>query len=115
MLSTCWILDFTMGGPGYDLFEFKDDFSPHYYYEKYNPDDPKTFRRSVYRSIVRSVPDPLMETLDCADPSQNVPVRNTTITALQALTLLNTPFTVRMADLFADRLQYLSIEPSQHI
>ncbi|HEX4645165.1 MAG TPA: DUF1553 domain-containing protein, partial [Verrucomicrobiae bacterium] len=95
MLSICGKLDFKMGGPGYDLFEFKDDFSPHYDYDKYNPDDPKTWRRSIYRSIVRSVPDPLMETLDCADPSQSVPVRNTTITALQALTLLNNPFTVR--------------------
>ena len=26
--------------------------------------------------IVRSVPDPFMSTLDCADPSQSVPVRN---------------------------------------
>ena len=101
-------LDLTMGGPGFDLFEFKDDYSPHYYYEKYNPDDAPTWRRSVYRAIVRSVPDPLLETLDCADPGQSVPVRNTTITALQALSLLHNPFPLRMAERLAGRLELLS-------
>jgi mono/diheme cytochrome c family protein len=98
-------LNLKMGGPGFDLFEFKDDFSPHYMYEKHQVNDPKSLRRSVYRFIVRSVPDPLMETLDCADPSQSVPVRNTTITALQALSLLNNPFVVSMSEAFADRLK----------
>jgi Protein of unknown function (DUF1553) len=115
ILSVSGKLDLTMGGPGYDLFEFKDDFSPHYYYDKYNVDDAKTLRRSIYRFIVRSVPDPLLETLDCADPSQSVPVRNTTITALQALSLLNNPFTLRMSELFAARLKQLSPEPAQQI
>ena len=108
-------LDLTMGGPGYDLFEFKDDYSPHYYYDKYNPDDAPTWRRSVYRAIVRSVPDPLLETLDCADPGQSVPVRNTTITALQALSLLNNPFPLRMAERLASRLELLAGSRSEQI
>jgi mono/diheme cytochrome c family protein len=108
-------LDLKMGGPGFDLFEFKDDFSPHYMYDQHPVNDPKSLRRSIYRFIVRSVPDPLMETLDCADPSQSVPVRNTTITALQALTLLNNPFVVSMADAFAERLKKDASAPQQQI
>ena len=108
-------LDLTMGGPGFDLFAFKDDYSPHYEYEKYDPEDAKTWRRSVYRSIVRSVPDPMQEALDCADPSQSVPVRNTTLTALQALTLMNNPFSVRMAEQFAARLELLAGRPGEQI
>jgi len=92
-----------MYGPGFDLFGFKDDHSPHYDYAQSDPDDPRSVRRTVYRFIVRSVPDPFMETLDCADPSLIVPVRNTTVTALQALALLNNGFMVRQAELFAER------------
>jgi cytochrome c553 len=98
-------LDLTMGGPGFDLFGFLDDHSPHYKYEEYNPDDPRTLRRSVYRFIVRSVPDPFMETLDCADPSLVTPVRQATTTPLQALTLLNNRFMVRQAERLASRAE----------
>ncbi len=105
VLATSGKLDTTMYGPGFDLFGFIDDHSPHYLYDKYDPDDPRGLRRSIYRFIVRSVPDPFMETLDCADPSQNVPVRNSTVTALQALSLLNNKFMVRQAEHFAARAQ----------
>lgn len=97
-------LDFTMGGLGYDLFAFEDDHSPRYLYDQFDVNDPKTFRRSVYRFVVRSVPDPLMECLDCADPSQNVPVRNETLTALQALALMNNPLIVNQAGYLAERI-----------
>ena len=66
-------LDLTMGGPAVQQFYFKDDHSPHYAYNQYNPDDPASHRRSVYRLVVRSVPDPFMETLDCADPARLAP------------------------------------------
>src|SRR5205085_9367976 len=98
-------LDLTMGGPGFELFRFKDDHSPVYDHsavEKIN--DPKTFRRTVYRFTVRSVPNPLLDSLDCADPNINVPVRNTTMTALLALALLNNPFMVKQSEYFAEQL-----------
>ena len=98
-------LDLTMGGPGFDAFGYEDDHSPRYLYNAYDPEDHSTFRRSIYRSIVRSVPDPFMTTLDCADPSQSVPVRNETVTALQALAALNNRFMVRQAAYFAERLK----------
>jgi len=105
VLAVSGKLDLKMYGPGYDLFGFKDDHSPHYWYDKYNVDDAKTYRRTVYRFVVRSVPDPFMETLDCADPSQQVARRNQTITALQSLALLNNRFMVRQAEHFANRLK----------
>ncbi len=98
-------LDLTMGGPGARLFAFKDDHSPVYDYTKFDPDDSGSYRRSIYRFIVRSVPDPFLERLDCPDPSGLAPKRSTTLTAIQALTLLNNPFMVRMAQHFAERLQ----------
>ncbi|MBX7165433.1 MAG: DUF1553 domain-containing protein [Pirellulales bacterium] len=98
MLATSGRLELAAGGPGYDLFRFKDDHSPVYDYA--SPEAPKVNRRSVYRFIVRSVPNPFFEVLDCADPSALTPKRNTTITALQALALLNDPFVLGESEHF---------------
>ncbi|HEV3116681.1 MAG TPA: PSD1 and planctomycete cytochrome C domain-containing protein [Gemmataceae bacterium] len=106
VLSLSGKLDQKMGGPGFDLFRFKDDHSPVYDHsaiEKIN--DPAVWRRTVYRFTVRSVPNPFLECLDCADPNLNAPVRTTTLTALQALALLNDPFMLKQAECFAERLQ----------
>ncbi len=98
-------LDPLPGGPGFDLFRFKDDHSPIYDYATFDKTEhPGTARRTVYRFVVRSVPNPFLECLDCADPNISTPVRNTTNTALQALALLNDPFVVRQAEHFAGRL-----------
>jgi hypothetical protein len=97
-----------MGGPGYYLFGFINDYSPHYLYDKHDPDDPKSLRRTIYRFIVRSVPDPFMTTLDCPDPSSINDKRFETVTALQSLAMLNDTFMVREAQHFAERLQQAS-------
>ncbi len=94
-----------MGGAGFYLFNLEHTaHSPHYYYHKFNPEDEQSHRRSIYRFVVRSQPNPFMTTLDCADSSQSTPKRNETLTALQALSLLNNKFTLVMARHFADRL-----------
>jgi len=99
-------LDLKMHGPGYyDFVLEKTEHSPHYEYHKHDPDDPKSHRRSIYRFLVRSHPAPFMDTLDCADPSLSVDKRNETLTALQALALLNNKFVVRMSEHFAERLK----------
>jgi Protein of unknown function (DUF1553)/Protein of unknown function (DUF1549)/Planctomycete cytochrome C/F5/8 type C domain len=106
--SVLWVsgqLGARMYGPGFRPFGFVDDHSPRYKYEEHDPDDPDSHRRSLYRFLVRSVPDPFMETLDCADPSLIVEKRNETVTALQALALLNDKFMVRMAEHFAARVE----------
>jgi len=101
-------LDLRMGGPSARQFFFKDDHSPIYDYARFDVDAPEAFRRGVYRFIVRSVPDPLMECLDCPDPSLLAPKRNTTLTALQALSLWNNALFVRQAELLAVRAQAAS-------
>jgi hypothetical protein len=107
MLAVSGRLDPTMGGPSVQQFFFKDDHSPVYDYERFDVDDARGQRRSVYRFLVRSVPDPFMECLDCADPSIMTPKRNTTLTSIQALALLNNPFCIRQAEHFAERLRKL--------
>ncbi len=103
-----------MHGPGYDLFRFKDDHSPIYdHLDATKSTHPDTWRRTVYRFVVRSVPNPFLETLDCADPNINVPVRNTTMTALQALALLNNPFMVQQAEFFAERVRKMASDPAK--
>ncbi|MBT7981004.1 MAG: DUF1553 domain-containing protein, partial [Akkermansiaceae bacterium] len=98
-------MNFEMGGPSFKDFVIeKPQHSPHYQYHKYDPDDPLTHRRSVYRFIVRSQPQPFMDTFDCADPSQLVDKRGETTTALQALALLNNHFMVKMSQRFSENI-----------
>ena len=98
-------LDLAMGGPSAEHFLFKDDHSPVYDYARFDFASPAARRRSVYRFLVRSVQDPFMESLDCADPSLLVPKRSSTLTAIQALALLNDPLVVEQSRHFARRLR----------
>ena len=95
-----------MFGPGMQLFVLdRPEHSPHYEYQKHDPHDPASHRRSIYRFIVRSQPDPFMATFDCADSSQSVPKRIETVTPLQALSLLNNKFMLAMSEHFASRVR----------
>ena len=106
ILSVSGRLNRHMNGPGYYLFALEQTaHSPHYEYHKFDPEDVASHRRSVYRFIVRSQPDPYMTTLDCADSSQSTPLRDETLTSLQALSLLNNRFGLSMSRHFARRLQ----------
>ncbi len=105
ILMTAGALDLTMGGPSVRMFWFKDDHSPVYDYARFDPTTPGANRRSIYRFIVRSVPDPFMDRLDCPDPSVLTAKRSTTITAIQALAVWNNPFVLRMSQQFAGRVR----------
>ena len=105
MLLISGRLDLRMGGPSDRQFFFKDDHSPVYDYTRFEVDSPEGSRRSIYRLIVRSVPDPFMECLDAADACQLVARRYTTLTPQQALALLNNPFVLRQCEHFAERLK----------
>lgn len=106
ILAVSGSLKLEMGGPGFYLFKLeKTTHSPHYEYHKFDPAERSTHRRSIYRFIVRSQPDPWMTTLDCADSSQSTPKRIETLTSLQALSLLNNQFNLVMAERFAQSLQ----------
>jgi len=104
VLAVAGVLDSTMGGPSFHDFEFEDDHTPKYWYDRHDPNDPKSHRRSIYRLIARSQTQPFLTTLDCADPSQMVASRDETTTALQALALMNNPFMVAMSEQLAKRV-----------
>jgi hypothetical protein len=106
VLQVAGELDLTMGGPGFQDFAIeKPEHSPHYQYDKVDLRDPRMRRRSIYRFIVRSQPQPFLGALDCADPSISVDKRNETLTPLQALAFLNNRFMLTMAESFATRLE----------
>lgn len=115
VLSVADQLHADQGGPPFRTFGFKDDESPHYNYDEYDPNDPLSNRRSVYRLIVRSVPDPFMATLDCPDPSAMAAKRNETLTPLQSLALLNNKFIVAMADRFAKRIEPMGANTNERL
>ena len=115
VLAVAGKLNLAQGGPPYRAFAFKEDESPHYDYGGYDPDAPLSQRRSVYRMLVRSVPDPFMATFDCADPSALVAKRNETTTPLQSLALLNNPFMLRMAEHFAARVRSLGVDTKERL
>lgn len=98
-------LDQTMGGPAFmDFVLEKPEHSPHYEYRLYDPMNPLSHRRSIYRFIVRSQQQPFMTTLDCADPSLLVGSRNETLTPNQSLALLNNPFMIALSEAWAETL-----------
>lgn len=116
ILAVSGALNRDMGGPGYYLFKLeKTEHSPHYEYHKFDPADANSHRRSIYRFIVRSQPDPWMTTLDCADSSQSTPRRIETLTALQALSLLNNRFNLYMSERFAERLEKESDDLAEQV
>ena len=86
------------------LFQ-RTDHSPDYDYARFDLDAPGANRRSVYRFLCPHVPDPFMDALDCPDANLLTPKRNTTLTALQALSLLNDPFVLRQCEHLAARLK----------
>jgi hypothetical protein len=108
-------IDLQMGGPSAEHFVFKDDHSPIYDYARFDVTSAAARRRSVYRFLVRSVQDPFMESLDCADPSLLVPKRSSTLTAIQALALLNDPLMIEQARHFANRMSAVGPGPAERI
>lgn len=116
VLQVAGKLDLTMGGPSFQDFVIEQpEHSPHYEYHLHDPDDVKSHRRSVYRFLVRSQPQPFMATLDCADPSMRVDKRNESLSPLQALALLNNGFMVSMARHFANRVEIQQTDRGKQI
>ncbi|NOT59357.1 MAG: DUF1549 domain-containing protein [Acidobacteria bacterium] len=105
VLSVSGKLDLKMGGAGWqDFVVERPEHSPHYEYGLADPNDSRTWRRSIYRFIVRSQTQPWMTALDCADPSMRVDKRNESLSPLQALALLNNGFMLTQSEHFAARL-----------
>ncbi len=102
MLQASGQLNTRMAGPSFRPFKltvFNSNF-----YELNDPVGPEFNRRTVYRININSAKDPLLETLDCPDPSVKTPKRAVTTTPLQALGLMNDSFVLRQARGMADRV-----------
>ena len=96
-------LNDAMFGPGYRDFDYIEEYAPKYNY--ITADAPDLWRRSIYRFVVRTTPQPFMTTLDCPNPAVLTPARLTTTTALQSLSLLNNDFMLKQAGYFAKRVE----------
>ncbi len=100
-------LDLTMGGPPVKQFDYEDpnpSVTPLISYETFDVENPANYRRSVYRWIFRTLPDPFMGVLDSPDSSQLAPVRNVSTTALQALAMWNNAFVLSQSRHLAARV-----------
>ncbi|MFL5342980.1 MAG: DUF1553 domain-containing protein, partial [Gemmataceae bacterium] len=100
-------LDRRMGGPSVQQFNMSPGVhvTPNVDYQGFDVDRPEMGRRAVYRFVFRTLPDPFMEALDCPDSSQLTQARNVSVTAPQALALLNDKFMVRMSEHLAARAE----------
>ena len=104
-ISGC--LDLRMGGPGDRQFDLQPGVhvTPKVDYTKFDVDSAAARRRSVYRFLFRTLPDPFMDALDCPAGDQLTPVRNSSVTVQQALALWNDAFTANYAARLATRLE----------
>ncbi len=100
-------LDLRAGGPSDRQFDLQPGIhvTPRVDYAKFDVNSTTGRRRSVYRFLFRTLPDPLMDALDCPAGDQLAPVRNASVTVQQALALWNSAFLTRHAELFAARVQ----------
>ncbi len=97
-------LDPKLGGPGFRDFTISSAGNNETY-TVFDAIGPEFNRRSLYRTWVRAGTSPLLDTLDCPDPSVPTPRRSVTSTPLQALSLLNDAFIEHYATRFAERLR----------
>ena len=102
ILSASGKLHFEMGGPGFDFFNQRGgltDYLPKETFEEAG------WRRMIYAHKVRLVSVDIFGAFDCPDAGQMKPNRPRSITPVQSLGLLNSPFVNRQAAFFAERLR----------
>jgi len=99
-------LDPTLGGPSVKQFIQSPGIhvTPKVDYLGVSVDDAAYNRRSVYRFVFRTLPDPFLETFDCPDASQFTPQRNESVSALQALAMLHDKFVIRQSERITEAL-----------
>jgi hypothetical protein len=104
MLLIAGVLNPQLGGPAFeDVKIVPNDGTT--YYEPFDEESPALNRRTVYRFSPRGGRVALLDAFDCPDPSTATPRRSVTTTPLQALSLLNNAFVLRMADHCANRIK----------
>ena len=99
-------LDLSMGGPSDRQFDLKPGrhVTPIIDYSQFDLDGRTASRRSVYRFLFRTLPDPFMEALDCPAGDQIMPTRANSVTVQQALSMWNDAVVIRHSEHLAMRL-----------
>lgn len=115
ILSVSGRLNPAMGGPGFQDVKLIPNNGTTYY-EPFDADGAEYFRRTIYRFTPRGGRSALLDTFDCPDPATAAPRRTVTTTPLQALSLLNNFFVLRLSEYCAERVrQEAGHEPDQQI
>ena len=105
MLAVTGKLNQLRGGPGFKDVTIVDKGDGTTFYLERDAEEPELNRRTIYRFSPRGGRSALLDSLDCPDPSTATPRRTVTTTPLQALSLLNSPFVLRMCEALAERAQ----------
>ena len=102
ILSVSGKLNLKMGGRGFDFFNQRGGLSDYHPKETFNEDG---WRRMIYAHKIRMQAVDIFGAFDCPDAGQMKPRRTRSITPVQSLSLLNSPFTNRQASFFAARVK----------
>jgi hypothetical protein len=117
ILQMAGCLDLRMGGPSDMQFDLQPGIhvTPRVDYTKFDVGSSAARRRSVYRFLFRTLPDPFMDALDCPAGDQLTPTRNASVTVQQALALWNNAFVAHFAERFAERVQSAAVTRQEQI
>ena len=102
MLSISGKLNLKMGGRGFDFFNQRGGLSDYIPKQTF---DANGWRRMIYAHKVRMQAVDIFGAFDCPDAGQMKPRRTNSITPVQSLSLLNSPFANRQAAFFAERVR----------
>lgn len=101
MLSVSGLLNSTMYGRGYDLFDKRGGLSGFKPIEELSLENQ---RRMIYAHKVRRETEAVFGAFDCPDAGQSAPLRRLSTTPIQALNLFNSRFTLDVSAAFAERV-----------
>jgi hypothetical protein len=104
MLAVSGALNRKLGGPSFRDINVKLG-NNHEFTEPTGEFNNEVNRRTVYRLWARSGNNPLLESLDCPDPSVMLPRRPQTITPVQSLSMLNSRFVEHCARQLSQQTQ----------
>ena len=102
MLQISGKLNLQTGGSGFDFFNQRGGLSDYHSKETFEADG---WRRMIYAHKVRMQAVDIFGAFDCPDAGQMKPRRTRSITPVQSLSLLNSPFANRQAGFFAARVR----------
>jgi hypothetical protein len=106
ILSVSGAIDLAIGGPSVFPYVPEEILASQAHGVWRNPPEGSdVWRRSVYVYRRRSLGFPFFGAFDLPDPNVTAAARNVTTVPTQALTLLNNPFVLRQAELFAERVE----------